>query len=420
MTTWSAYNLLEPKKEGGCYLFNTRTGALLSLNSDRHSQITHDELIDDDLFSLLSREGFIVDESVDELALILDSNEKARLSKESFSATIELTESCNFSCQYCYQAHAPKHLDNSTAERIVRYLSKKMQERSHVHVNWFGGEPLLKLNKLRDISEKLSQEAARLNCQLTQFITTNGYLINAELAQLLAKLGIQNVQITLDGDETTHNRLRPLASGNNTYREVIKACTHVVEAGIDLMVRVNLNKLNANNVIQLLDDLLAAGITPDKAVIHIVRTIDHGTCDSMMREACYTNAEFAGLWIGLLKEVANRGFGLPSLAPLSYNCPFDLQQTVMIGHDGSVRHCSSSDGRLATLSEEGEEVEKTALFEKIKNRRPTDDKHCSSCRYLPMCMGGCSYLKEIGQEACNPERYVLGEMVALTARQGLH
>lgn len=419
MSRWSRYNLFVSREDGGCHLFNTRTGALISLDADRYSQIITSELLDNDFYEVLSHEGFIVDESVDELALILDTNEQARSSTESFSATIELTESCNFSCKYCYQSHVPKHLDNKAVERIVLYLSKKMHDKSHVHINWFGGEPLLRLSMLQDISEKLTREANRLNCTLTQFMTTNGYLLTKEVAQSLAKLGIESIQITLDGDESSHNLLRPLASGKGSYREVIEACINVVEANIDLLVRVNLNKINVDKVVKLLDDLLAVGITPEKAVIHIVRTIDHGTCNSAMSDACYTNAEFAGKWIELLKEVAKRGFSLPNLAPISYNCPFDLQRTIMIGSDGTIRHCSSSDGRLAEISEEGEEIKKTALFEKIKNRRPTDDEHCSTCKYLPMCMGGCSYLREIGQEACNPERYVLGEMVALTAHQGL-
>jgi uncharacterized protein len=414
MAIWSKYNLFIPRKDGGCNIFNTRTGALVSLNAERYEQIVTTKLLDDDFYALLASHGFIVDEGVDELSLILDTNERARSSSGYFSATIELTESCNFSCKYCYQSHVSKHLDDQVAKRIVLYLSKKMLDKSHIHINWFGGEPLLRLKMLYAILDKLTVEANRLNCRLTQFLTTNGYLLSRKVAQSLAKIGIQNIQITVDGDESSHNQLRPLASGRGTYHKVMEACTHVAQANIDLMVRVNLNKFNANKIAKLLDGLLAVGITPQKAVIHVVRTINHGICDSVMSNACYTNAEFARKWIEILEEVAKRGFGLPTLAPIAYNCPFDLQQAVMIGYDGTIRHCSSSNGRLAEISDNGEEIGKTALFEKIKKRHPIDDENCSTCKYLPMCMGGCSYLREIGQESCNPERYVLGDLVALT------
>ncbi|RPJ60671.1 MAG: radical SAM protein [Acidobacteria bacterium] len=412
---WSRYNTFVPRQDGGAYLFNGRTGALVGLAAYRRAQIENDELLDDDFYALLSQQGFIVKNNVDEVSLVLGAHEKARGSRDSFSATIELTEACNFRCLYCYQDHPGKHLGNEAQRRILLYLARKMREVPHVHVNWFGGEPLLRFNTLRTLSERLTREAAGADCRLTQFLTSNGYLLTPDLATELARLGIGNVQITLDGSRATHDRLRPLASGRSTYDRVLEACVNVVRVGIELMVRVNVNRVNAETVGSLLDDLLEAGVTPKCAVIHAVRTIDHGTCAAGMADACFTNAQFARVWIDILREVAQRGFGLPSLAPIACNCPFDLQQTVMIGRDGSIRHCSSSDGLLARLDGDGTESEHTPLFDRIKSRRPDDDPACRACSYLPMCMGGCAYLREIGQEPCNPERYVLGELVALSA-----
>jgi uncharacterized protein len=68
-------------------------------------------------------------------------------------------------------------------------------------------------------------------------------ILDNDVAQLLARLGIQNAQITLDGDELSHDQLRSLASGRGTYKTVIEACANVIQAGIQLMVRVNMNRL---------------------------------------------------------------------------------------------------------------------------------------------------------------------------------
>ncbi len=418
MAHWSQYNFFVPD-QNEAILFSARTGALIRLSSERRSQIETQQLLDDDFYSFLASLGFIVEDGVDEVALVQQTHEEARVHSDSFSATIELTEACNFRCQYCYQPHVARHLDDAASQRIVLFLSRKMGEMHHVHVNWFGGEPLLRMKMLDLVARQLSERAKQTGCRFTQFLTTNGFLLGKEIAHSLASLGIQNVQITLDGDESSHNKLRTLASGRGTYHKVLEACVNVVQAGMELMVRININKFNAGRAASLLDDLLVAGVTPRNAVIHAVRTINHGNCGSSMADACYTNGEFARKWVEILREISVRGFGLPTLDPIAYNCPFDLQQTVMIGHDGTIRHCSSSEGRLAELDEYGNERGRTPLFEKIKQRRPTDDHHCASCKYLPMCMGGCSYLREIGQEPCNPEKYVLGEMIALSARQGL-
>lgn len=286
-----------------------------------------------------------------------------------------------------------------------------------LHVNWFGGEPLLRLATMALMSQTMAHEAQTHGCLFTQFLTTNGYLLTRPIATQLASLGISNVQVTLDGEQASHDQLRVLASGKGTYREVLAACEHVVSAGMDLMVRINLNRWNARRIDGLLADLVSRSISPANTVIHTVRAIDHGNCDPAVSSMMFTNAEFASEWIRILETIGEYGFGLPTLASRPYNCAFDLPQTVMIGRDGTIRHCSSSTGCLAELTESGEETGRTVLYGRVKSRTPLADAECRECSYLPMCMGGCSYLQELGKEKCNPERYVLPELVRLTACQ---
>lgn len=145
--------------------------------------------------------------------------------------------------------------------------------------------------------------------------------------------------------------------------------------------------------------------------------VDHGNCAEPVANAIFGIREFAQEWIKVLEVVLRNGFNLPSLAPISYNCPFDLQQAVMIAADGTLMHCSSSSGRIAEIGDDGEEINRTPLYDVVKNRRPLDDDSCRACRYLPLCMGGCAYLEGLGQEKCIPERYVVPELISLAASQ---
>jgi len=418
MAKWSQYNTLVVSDGGGALFFNARTGALIRLNCERRRQIGKQSAeIPQDFLDFLLQQGFLVGENVDEIQLIADAHTEALNDRRVFSATIELTEACNFRCVYCYQAHAPEDLEDRAAEKIIHYLSRKMEQVRHLHVNWFGGEPLIRFEMMKSISRRLAEAARIRGCAFSQFVTTNGYFVTPFIARKLAELGIENVQITLDGDEDSHDRLRVLASGRGTYKKVLTGCENVVSAGMELMVRVNVNRWNADRIDHLLSDLVSRGISPANTVIHPVRAIDHGNCSEAMSSMMFTNSEFAEEWVRILRVIAGYGFGLPTLTPRAYNCSFDLRQTVMIGRDGSIRHCSSSDGRLAELTDAGEETNTTPLYEVIKARTPLDDPECRECKFLPMCMGGCSYLQELGREKCNPERYVLPELVRLTARQ---
>jgi uncharacterized protein len=413
----SRYNVYVPDRDDSLVIFNTRTGALVRLDNHRSHQLQSCDAISTELLQFLLEQGFLVADGTDELTLVAASNAHARNNDTFLSATIELTEACNFRCPYCYQSHRPSHLANHAFQRVLRYLTNQMRTLRHLHVNWFGGEPLIRFAFLKVLSEQIAAAAAQADCRFTQYLTTNGYLMTANRASELAALGISNVQITVDGDQESHDRVRFLASGRGTYRRVLEACHHVVAAKMELLLRINVSKWSAPRVARLLDDLVEYGITPTNTVIHATRLVDHGTCDGGMSSAVFDPQEFAYAWIEILKAVTARGFNLPSLAPIAYNCPFDLRQAVMIGADGTLRHCSSSDGRLAEISDIGEETNLTSLYHLVKDRNPLEDKQCRDCICLPLCMGGCSYLQEIGQEKCIPERYVLKQLVALAAAQ---
>lgn len=413
MAKWSKYNMLVEDS----LLFNARTGSLIRLDSDRQKQIGEPSEMPNDLLSFLLSHGFLIGDDIDELELIAAVHESARDYKDSFSATIELTQACNFKCLYCYQTHTPNHMKNQVHENVIHYLTNKIRSVKHLHINWFGGEPLIRLNSLKDMSQRLQAEADICGCSYSQFLTTNGYMITRSVAKELATIGIENVQITLDGNEETHNLLRVHASGEGTYRRVLSACKFVVDNNMELLLRINLNRLNFQKIDSLLSDLVSNGITPTNTIIHVTRAVNHGNLNGAMSSAIFSTEEFAKEWINILQKISMYGFNLPTLAPLAYNCPFDLKYTVMIGSDGGIRHCSSSDQRIADLTETGDEADRTDLYPIVKERRPWEDLTCRECLYLPMCMGGCSYLQEIGEEKCMPERYVLPELILLSANQ---
>ena len=274
------------------------------------------------LLEFLLQQGFVVGDDLDEVELIVQGHEQARNDPSLFSATIELTEACNFRCLYCYQDHTPKHLDDRTAQRVVRYLCRQMGSVRQLHVNWFGGEPLLRLATMALMSQTMAHEAQTHGCLFTQFLTTNGYLLTRPIATQLASLGISNVQVTLDGEQASHDQLRVLASGKGTYREVLAACA-VVSAGMDLMVRINLNRWNARRIDGLLADLVSRSISPANTVIHTVRAIDHGNCDPAVSSMMFTNAEFASESIRILETIGSTALDYrlsppgPTIVPLT-------------------------------------------------------------------------------------------------------
>lgn len=418
MARWSPYNLVLPDDSNtGALLFNLRTGVLSRIDSERIRELTEPETLPQEFSDFLLRNGYLVSDDCDELALIGERHEKAKASRDVVTATVELTEACNLRCRYCYQEHQPGHMSPEVVQRVIRYLCHQVATTDHLHINWFGGEPLLALRQLREIARGVRDVADAGSCGITQFITTNGYLLTPRIAAELVDLGVESAQITIDGEAATHDVLRPTLAGGPTFARVLAGCVNAVDAGMSLLLRVNLSRLNEDGVARMLDSALAAGLTPRTTTVHVTRMVDHGqeTCDDETSRAAFDVPGFARSWARVLSVVAERGFAIPHLDPISFNCPFDLPSTFMIGHDGTLRHCSSSDATVAVISDEGIAEHHTDLYGRIKDRTPLDDPECRACKYLPMCMGGCSYLRTIGQDRCAPERYALPDLIQLTA-----
>lgn len=236
-------------------------------------------------------------------------------------------------------------------------------------------------------------------------------------ANTLKSLGVSLAQITLDGGSESHNFSRPAKNGRDSYVKILRGCKNIVESGMQLVVRVNLNKLNISSIQSLIDDLKANGINAKNSSIHISRMVDHGNCGNSLSKFLLTTKSYAKEWVKVLETLITNGYSIPSLMPMNYNCAFDLPTTAVVGVDGHLHHCSSSSTVMATIDESGNDKDLVSSVSQIKNRIPISDNNCIKCEHLPQCMGGCSYFELAGMFKCNPEKFVMPELVRLFARQ---
>src|SRR5580693_1893213 len=92
------------------------------------------------------------------------------------------TEKCNFRCVYCYEDFKVGRMSEGVQRGIELLLINRAPTLNLLNLSWFGGEPLL----ARDIVLRLSRHAFSLSkkygFRLTGGLTTNGYLLNKELA----------------------------------------------------------------------------------------------------------------------------------------------------------------------------------------------------------------------------------------------
>lgn len=138
-----------------------------------------------------------------------------------------LNNSCNLNCQYCFanKGKYDKPNEQMKFDKAKEALDNLIQcVREHrgkeLTVAFFGGEPLLSFELIKQVVEYMKNSASDLICKY--MITTNGTLITPDIANFF-EANKFNVTISIDGDEVQHNTFRKYISGKGSYATVVNA-----------------------------------------------------------------------------------------------------------------------------------------------------------------------------------------------------
>ncbi len=186
--------------------YNSLSNALALIEKDKYEVFMefckHNKTIEDlDLINDLKKGFFLLDDHVNEKHLIRFRMLQNRFSTSSFGLTIAPTSDCNFRCIYCYEKDVikPAYMSADVQDRIVELLQNNLSTISRFSVSWYGGEPLLALDVIESLSARFIELCEKKEVAYGAGIITNGYLLNRDTIQLLNKLKVNFIQVTIDG-----------------------------------------------------------------------------------------------------------------------------------------------------------------------------------------------------------------------------
>lgn len=176
------------------------------------------------------------------------------------SINIFLSTYCNLNCAYCYGGAGrsdnmpggsygmeQEQLSYEMGRKAVDYLLKTSgirQGGSAGGINFFGGEPLMNMEVLKDIAEYAEEQARKYGTPIPSFsITTNGLLVDETFINLCKQHHI-GVQISFDGTPDAQNTMRPTTSGQASYPALEKAIRLIRENGIRIRIRATVSNRN--------------------------------------------------------------------------------------------------------------------------------------------------------------------------------
>lgn len=194
--------------------------------NDHPGMLSNQGEISGELLSFLDEVGFfrmetIPEEPIDQLT----------------SAVFLLTNRCQLRCTYCYAAAGelnPKVIDLDTVRTVIDFIATKAEEQGKqgFRIDFHGGgEPTLEWDVLTKSVDYARTKSIKANIS----ITSNAIWSDQQCSWLLKNM--DSMSISMDGDELTQNRNRPLTSGKPSFPIVMKNIARLDESGLPYGIR---------------------------------------------------------------------------------------------------------------------------------------------------------------------------------------
>lgn len=341
--------------------------------------------------------------------------------------TIAPTMGCNFDCPYCFEKHRAGKMSRKVQEDVSA-LAERMLKASGakaVNVTWFGGEPLLAKDVVGELTEKLLAVSEKYGASYRADIITNGYLLDRETVDLLERAKVDEMQITIDGLQKTHDATRHLSGGGGTFERIVQNL-RTLHIPFPVNIRQNLHEGN-NEDRKPLEALVRALSEESGNDLNYTSFYVRGNRASRERDSGISFLQGRNR----LEEALHRDAGNFHLKNGRF-CGASRLYSVGIDEEGRLFKCweNIDDPELSFGTadkwdpifpfQSASMPDQLTRF--LNTAPPFDDEECMNCVWLPVCYGGCPIFRLNGEKECvayknDPEAYVLALYRRMTQEQ---
>ena len=114
-------------------------------------------------------------------------------------------------------------------KKALDFLVANSGNRVNLEVDFFGGEPLLNWQVVKDLVAygRSLEESHQKKFRFT--LTTNGVLLNDEILEFCNR-EMANIVLSIDGRKEVHDRMRPFRGGQGSYDRIVPKFQQVAES----------------------------------------------------------------------------------------------------------------------------------------------------------------------------------------------
>ncbi len=138
---------------------------------------------------------------------------------------LHIAHDCNLACRYCFAEEGEYHgrralMSYEVGKKALDFLIAHSGSRRNLEVDFFGGEPLLNWQVVKDLVAYGRRQEKIHNKNFRFTLTTNGVLLNDEVQEFVNR-EMANVVLSIDGRKEVHDHMRPFRNGKGSYDLVL-------------------------------------------------------------------------------------------------------------------------------------------------------------------------------------------------------
>lgn len=418
---------------GDRVIFSTRTSQALIIKDNVYDALISDrvDMLDTGDAQKLLNTKMIVESEEHELLTIVNENKENIDSSETLYEVIQVSANCQLGCDYCGQHHTKTNLAKDLYKNLLDRIRQKAMKKKYkgLYIGWFGGEPLVGLRQIRELTPLLKELAEELHLSYGAKIVTNGMSLKENIfLELVSELNINHIEVTLDGIAPYHDTRRITKEGSATFDIIFNNLLNILNRddfalfNCKVSVRCNVDERNVDGVYPLIELLVKHNLQNKIAYFYPIGVYSWAQNDAQKKSL--TKEEFAELEIDWIMEMIMHGFSV-SLLPGRVKSVCMAVSPTSDAYDpyGNIFNCTEVSltpiyentpyraGNLKFPSETYSNVRAHTNWndEILEGKFP-----CHSCKMLPVCGGACPKSWHEDMRACPPNKFNIKKKLQLS------
>lgn len=383
-------------RDGKHYIWNTLSGALASVDDEVIACLSSGQFDPSSCptFDDLKSNRFIVPSDFDEYNYILERAKsiKAKEDPRNMYFVIAPTMKCNYRCMYCFENRRTSFtsMSKQTCTEVKHFIADKIAANSNLkclHITWFGGEPLLCLSTIEDMSTYFSDLCEKLSVECRFSVITNARYLDLHAIEVLQKMKVKKVQVSFDGPQKTYCTAKRASAED--YKQTLNNVVLAAQCGLPIIIRINIRNNDFAPAYELGDLLLW-----DNNLAHSIKLYPAFVVEGNVEDRAKQYVDFVKLEKEYAKHIAENYSSDSYFNKLAVShgvsCSLSCKNNYCIGPEGELYKCEHHFGQkeyiVGTVWGQTEPfAEEYQSVSDSCDRKP----ECKACPVFPICMGGC-------------------------------